>query len=239
MPQLTLSGRFGEVPAWAAIPGGDGPWPGVVVIHDADGMGDDVRDHAAWLAEAGYLAVAPDLYRGGSKVRCMVRIMWDMARGKEERATDAIGTTRRWIATHDRCTGKVGVIGFCMGGGFALMVAPSGDFDASAPNYGAMTKAVRERLPDACPIVASFGGRDPTLKGAAAELEALLTEYGIPHDVKEYPDAGHGFMNQHDEDEMPWLFTVLGRLSRTGYDPEATKDARRRIISFFDEHLRV
>jgi carboxymethylenebutenolidase len=89
-------------------------------------------------------------------------------------------------------------------------------------------------LSGACPIVGCFGAKDRTLRGAADRLERALSATGVDHDVKEYPDAGHSFLNDHDSA----LFAVMGRLIGGGYDESATQDARRRIVSFFDKHLK-
>lgn len=237
MPEVTIDAPGGTVPAWLAVPEGPGPWPGVVVLHDANGMGSDVRGHADWLASEGFLALAPDLYRGGAKLRCMVRTMREVASGVDGPAYEAIEAARRHLTGHASGTGRVAVLGFCMGGGFALALAPRGDFDAASVNYGAMTSDVEAALPDACPIVASFGGADPTLRGAADRLEDLLTEHGVPHDVKAYDGVGHGFMNQHPRDEMPWFFALAAQLSNTRFDADATRDARRRIAAFLRAHL--
>ncbi len=237
MPEQILPSRLGDVPTWVARPTGDGPWPGVVVIHDANGMSTDVRNHAQWLATEGFLAAAPDLYRGGAAVRCMFRTMRDLIAGREDSVMTATEAARTLLVKDEHCTGRVGVIGFCMGGGFALMLATRGEYDAASVNYGGLTDDLRTQLPQACPIVASYGARDPTLRGVAGELEQLLTEHGVDHDVKEYPGVGHGFMNKHPKEERPWLLVLLGRLSRTRYDGAATDDARRRILAFFATHL--
>jgi len=76
-----------------------------------------------------------------------------------------------------------------MGGAFALLLAPGRGFTVSSVNYGNVPKDVDKLLASACPIVGSYGAKDPTLRGAAARLEQALIANGVDHDVKEYPDA--------------------------------------------------
>ena len=92
-----------------------------------------------------------------------------------------------------------------------------------------------EFLRNSCPLVGSFGGEDPRLKGAAARLDAALTEVGVDHDVLEYPDAGHSFLNDHSQSVS--LFRIADRLTTAGYHQPSAADARRRIVSFFRKHL--
>lgn len=210
---------------------GPGPHPGVVIVHDALGVGDDVRTIAERFATAGYLAIVPDLYARGGFARCIRSVMRDLRDGRGQ-AFDDVDAARRQLADRADCTGKIGVAGFCMGGAFAILGAARG-FDASAPYYGQLPDDP-SALDGACPVVASFGRKDPTLRGAADKLEGMLQQREVPHDVKEYPDAGHCFANR-----LPLgPFNVLARVAGFGYHHESSEDAWQRVLTFFGEHLR-
>jgi carboxymethylenebutenolidase len=210
---------------------GDGPWPGVVVLHEAFGLNDDIREHAGRLAAAGYLAVAPDLYRGQGMRRCLVATFKALS-AEQGRPFEDIDTVRRELAERSDCTGKVGVIGFCMGGKFALLTAAS--FDVAAPNYGPLPKDLDAAMAGTCPVVASYGARDAGLKGAAAKVEAALERAGVEHDVKEYPDAGHSFFSRLNTGPLNPVMRVAG----LGFHQPSAEDAWGRILRFFDAHLR-
>jgi len=225
------------VGAQCVWPAGPTRRPGVVVLHDAFGVSDDLRRQLAWLASEGFAAVAPDLYRGRAAWRCMVRALREVTSGRDGDVARVVHAAGAWTAAHERCTGHVGVIGFCMGGGFALMVAPSGRFGAASVNYGVMPAGIEARLPQSCALVGSYGGADRTLPGVADRVRTILDAAGVPHDVEEYPGAGHGFLNDHAPGELPWYFASLGRLSGSKHHPEAAADARRRIVTFLGRHL--
>lgn len=237
MSTIAIKTEDSQLSTYVATPAGAGPWPGVCVIHDALGMSQDLRNQADWLASEGYLAAAPDLFDGGTFLGCLRTIMRDFSRG-EGPLFNRVEAARQWLIQHENSTGKVGVIGFCFGGGFALLLAPTGDFAAASVNYGSLPKNADEFLKKACPIVASYGAKDRTLKGAAARLEEVLVAAGVDHDIKEYPDTDHAFMNDHSGDRIPFLIQVVSFLFGGGeHHPESAQDARKRILAFFAQHL--
>ncbi len=149
---------------------------------------------------------------------------------------DAIDAARQRLVIDERCTGRVGIIGYCIGGSFSLLLAPDHRYVVSSVNYGDVPRDVETVLAGACPIVASYGARDRRLRGQAARLEHALQANGVDNDVKEYPDAGHGFLNDHDGRAAAFV-AVVGRLIGVRADEVSAKDARRRIIDFFTRYL--
>jgi carboxymethylenebutenolidase len=234
MPDITfITGDGTRMDAYLAVPPvGTGPWPGVVVIHDGIGFTIDTRMNADRLAAGGYVVLAPDLYSRGGVTRCVKSTFKDMFAG-HGLAFDDIEAARGFLAQRPDTNGKTGIIGFCMGGGFALVAAAKG-FDASSVNYGTLPKELDAALGGACPIVASYGKRDPSIKNGAAALEVALTKAGIDHDVKEYPDAGHGFLNRHNTGPL----NTIMRVSGMAYHHPTAEDAWGRIFRFFETHLR-
>jgi carboxymethylenebutenolidase len=206
----------------------------VLAIHEIFGLDDQFRRHCERLAEAGYLTLGLDLFSDGGPRRCIVTTMRALSRGQGKPLAD-IEAGRRWLLDSPDSTGKVGVIGFCMGGGFALLTAPRG-FDVSAANYGKAPTHPTEALDGACPVVASYGGRDPLMLGQARRVEKGLAAAGAPHDLKVYPGAGHSFLN--DEMVGPRALQPIERVLNVGPKPEAARDAWARIERYFATYLR-
>jgi carboxymethylenebutenolidase len=215
-----------------ARPTADGSWPGVVMLHEVFGLDDVLRRHAARLASAGYVVYAPDLLGDGFRLACMIRVFRSL-QNQRGSAFEVIEAVRVRVAADAECSGRVGVIGFCMGGGFALLVAARG-FDAASINYGPIPGNVDDILRGACPTVASYGERD-RLFDAVPRLEAALIANDIPHDLKTYPTGGHSFLN--DEPNGPRVFRHLAKIAHVGPDPTAAADAWPRIEAFFAEQL--
>jgi carboxymethylenebutenolidase len=237
MPDVSLGsvpGGSSTLAAYTARPAGTGPFPGVVAIHEAFGLDDNVRRQVDKLAGLGYLTVGPDLYSDGGARKCILSTFRAMTTGRGKAINDIEAARQHLLADPD-CNGKVGIIGFCMGGGFALVTSTSG-FDAAAPNYGMVPRNAEKALAGACPIVASYGGSDAMMIGMPKKLERALTTLGVEHDVKSYPGVGHSFLNVTTE-VGPKPLRPLMRITNVKPNPEAAADAWARIEAFFAEHL--
>ncbi|MDH6532229.1 carboxymethylenebutenolidase [Aurantimicrobium minutum] len=224
----------GSIPGLFALPEGEGPFPALVMVHEVFGIDESMTSQVMRMASAGYLVLMPDLYSRGGMRQCLKATFRALVDGTGQAYLD-VEAAREFLRARSDCTGKVGVVGFCMGGGFALQLVSRG-YDAAAVNYGQAAKDLDAQLVGACPIVASFGGKDLSLRGAGPKLEAALERAGIPHDVKVYPDASHAFMNPTQAGPKalrPFMNTVVGFKPR----PEDAADAWQRIETFFAEHL--
>ncbi len=231
MAPITIDTPDGPIDAWLDVPEGPGPFPAVVVVHDAFGYGPDCQAISRRIANAGYLALTPNLYARGGRARCITRVMRELLT-QRGRSLDDILAARDHLLGLPQSAGTVGIAGFCMGGQFALVLSPKG-FGASAPFYGApLPRNLERTLSGACPIVASFGRRDPLGIGAPEKLRRTVDAHNITADIKVYPDVGHSFANQ-----LP--AQPLLRVAGFGYNEAATEDAWSRVFSFFGEHLQA
>lgn len=207
------------------------PRPGMLLIYEALGMNDEMARVARDLADEGWTVLIPDLFARGATPVCVARCLKTVATGKGA-PLDDLDAARRWLAALPGVDGeRMGVIGFCLGGGFALLLAMTGKYQASAPFYGIAPK----QMPRSCPVVASYGGRDLVLTKDPDRLRANLERLDVPHDVKVYPEAGHSFHTQAPGrvTEMIGPYTPL----RIGYDEPSARDAHRRVVAFFRKHL--
>ncbi len=231
METITIDAPDGPIDALLSVPDGPGPWPGVVLVHDAIGYKPDNERISRRVAAAGYIAITPNMFARGGLARCITRVFRDLLT-KRGRALDDILAARDHLLALPQASGTVGIAGFCMGGQFALVMSPKG-FGASAPFYGTpLPRNLSATLNGACPIVASFGRRDPIGIGAAAKLQKVVDDKHIDADIKVYPDAGHSFANQ-----LP--AQPLIRVTGFGYHEAAEADAWSRVFGFFGEHLRA
>lgn len=207
---------------YLAVPDGAEKHPGVVVIHEAYGLNDNIKDITRRFAGAGYVALAVDLFAGRNRAVCMARFMSGMLLGSINRygIDDLKDSLTVLSALPEVDPERVGAIGFCMGGGFAIAWACTDSrLGAIAPFYGSNPRPL-EAARRLCPVVGSYPEKDFTA-GAGRALDRALTQEGIDHDIKIYPGARHSFFNDR------------GR----SYDKEAEEDSWRRVLNFFGAHL--
>ncbi len=212
------------------------PHPAVIVVHEIMGLNDDIRQIATRFADSGYVALAPDLVGAGFKPLCIARFMRGMSRVAHGRPYREMRAFHDWLVARPQVDpDRIGMAGFCAGGGFAILYAARGgrELRAVAPFYAGLP-ADMSIIPDVCPVVASYGGRDRTFGSNGPVLEAALEAAGVPHDVKTYPDAGHSFMSRHDG---PLMAAMARGPMRVAHDPDAAEDAWGRMLAFFGEHL--
>jgi carboxymethylenebutenolidase len=205
MTEITL-------PYFLARPVGEDGGPGVVVIHEGNGISSQLLRVCQRLAHEGYVAMAPDLFfrAGGTEARDVVSLMGSIT--AEQTAADVDEAVAR---LRDLGAGAVAVMGFCMGGLLAYRTAlRSPGCDAAVGFYGARIAA--ELGAPRCPTLLFFGGDDEYIP--PADIEAVVAHHD---DTAVYPRAQHGFMR----DRSP------------SYDDEAASDAWRRTIEFLGRHL--
>ncbi len=207
---------------YLALPDGNGPFPGIVVIHEAFGLNDHMRDVTRRFAEAGYAALAADLFTGRNRMLCMTRYMAGLLIGSVNRAgIDDLKATLSYLAKLPEVDARrLGAIGFCMGGGFAVAWACTDSrLKAIAPFYATNPRPL-EAVKRLCPVVGSYPEGDFTA-GAGRALETALSGYEIKHDIKIYPGTRHSFFNDR----------------RPSFDKNAAEDSWRRTLKFFGEHF--
>lgn len=224
---------------YLALPDGvqpEGGWPAMLAIHDIGGFQPDIRRIARRLADSGYVALAPALFDGaGARGICIWRTFRDYQRG-EGPAFERIKAAQDFLGRQPSIdSGRVGITGFCLGGGFAIFYAARGGVRVCAPYYG-NTPETAEQLRRVCPVVAGFGEDDKPFVEKGRRLARHLEALGVPHDVKIYPGVRHAYMNDHGLG--PFLSSIAqGPPLYAAYNEAAAEDSWRRMLDFFAEHL--
>jgi carboxymethylenebutenolidase len=209
--------------AYLAVPDGDGPHPGVVVIHEVFGLTDNIRDIARRFARDGYAALAVDLFTDHSRAVCMAQLMGSMVTGREPAPIkDLVASLDYLITLPEVDPERVGAIGFCMGGGFAIAWGRRDRrLCAIAPFHGTNPRPL-EAVRRMCPVVGSYPGKDLTAR-SGRKLDRHLASLGVARDIKVYPGARHSFFNDTGK----------------AYDAGAAADAWQRTLDFFAEHVQA
>lgn len=208
---------------YLALPDGPGPHPGVVVVHEAYGLNDNIRDVCRRLAGEGYAALGVDLFEGRNPALCMARVFAGaMAGNLNHYGVPALkGALGRLSGQPGVDPSRIGAVGFCMGGSVVLTWACSDDRLAAIAAFYGTAPRPREAISRMCPVVGSWPDKDITTR-AAGVLETRLNAAGVPHDLKVYQGTRHSFFNDQ------------GR----SYHPAAAADSWRRVLAFFAEHVR-
>ena len=200
-----------------------GALPGVIVIHEWWGLNDNIRAMTRRLAGEGYQALAVDLY-GGEKADNPDAAMKLVNAVMQNRAAAEENLRRAVAYLESKGAPKIGVIGWCFGGGWSLataLLAPD-KIDATVIYYGHLETDPAKLATIKSPILGLFGAEDKSIPVASVrEFEGALKKLGKPVEIKIYDGAGHAFANP----------------SGGNYRPEAAKDAWQRTTAFFTRHL--
>lgn len=226
---LTFGGA--SMRCFVATPEGRGPHPAVVVIQHAGGVDEFVQKMSERFAQAGFVALSPDLYHRDDSAAAD-DAMTRMSRLRDRTIIEDVNAAIAHARTLDEVRGdRVGITGFCMGGRVAYLMATQSDaLRACVVFWGGniLTPWGQGESPFAmstnigCPILGIFGADDGNPNQAdVAKIDAELTRLGKPHEFHSYAGAGHAFMN----------------VGRPSYREEASNDAWVKCVEFFGRHL--
>ncbi len=220
-----------KMPASLARPANAGKLPGLLFIYEAFGLTGEMQRVANDFAGAGYAVMIPDLFKRGSWFSCVRKAISDIKAGQGRNVQDLL-EAREWLSKQDFVDpDHIAVIGFCMGGGFALILAKTGLFYVAAPFYG----QAPAKLDGACPVVGSYGGRDKPMLPEFEKLKNEVERLKIPSDLKLYPEAGHNFMNGLPNKVLSFISSISP--IHGGYNPAAAADATERVLAFLRSHM--
>jgi len=212
------------IEGFLAVPEQPGRYPGVIVIHEWWGLNDWVKEQTQKIAEQGYVVLAVDLYRG--KTATDPNEAHELMRGlPQDRAVRDMQAAFDYLAARKDVNGRIGSVGWCMGGGYSLQLAiHQPRLSACVVNYGALPTDPNDIQQIGAPVLGNFGGQDHGITPADVKaFQKSLTALGRYVDIKIYDDAGHAFENPNNQ---------------TGYKPADSADAWARTIAFLKKALR-
>ena len=206
-------------------PSGNGPFPALIVIHEWWGLNDWVKEQASKLAEQGYVTLAIDLYRG--KVATTPDMAHEIMRGvPDDRAARDLHAAVEFLAAQSNVSkNKIGVIGWCMGGGYALNAAlHESTLKAAVINYGHLATDPAQLASINAAILGIFGGKDRGIPvDDINKFADALKKAGKKVEIKIYPDAGHAFENPNNKE---------------GFRADDAADAWKRTVAFLAAELK-
>jgi carboxymethylenebutenolidase len=217
-------------------PAASGTYPGVIVIMEAFGLNDHIKDVANRFAQNGFLAIAPDMYtrEGAPDENNMDSVIKTMFSVPDSQAMADLDSAALYLKGQPDSNGKVGAIGFCSGGRYTLMIGcNSSNVNACVDSAGGfiIQDEHTEQRPVSpidmvqnlgCPLLALFGEEDPNPSPAHAErLQAELDKYGKTYEFVMYRNAGHAFFADY----------------RPSYRAAAAQDMWHRVLGFYGKYL--
>lgn len=211
-----------KTPGYLAQPAADKQCPAVVVIQEWWGLVPHIKEVTEGFAAQGYIALAPDLYHGQQADEPDEARKLAMALDRDQAVAEISAAVRYLKGLPAVRPKKVGVVGWCMGGGLALSAAADdGEIAAAVCFYGRpLAKTDTTRL--ATPVLGLYASEDHGISVESVHaFEAELAQYGVPHEVHVYEGAHHAFFND----------------TRSVYDPTAAEDAWRRTLAWFRKYL--
>jgi carboxymethylenebutenolidase len=214
----------GSIKGYLVRPANTTKLPAIVVVHENRGLNPYIEDVARRLAIANFIAFAPDAltsaggYPGDEEKAAALFAKLDRGKMTEDFLAAAI-----WLKSRSDCTGKVGAVGFCFGGGVVnqLAVRMGGDLAAAVPFYGSQPSAA-DAAKIKAPINAQYGELDARITDGWPAFDTALTEAHVTHEGHIYKGANHGFHN----DTTP------------RYDEAAAKEAWQHTLDWFNKYLR-
>ena len=246
------------MPAFISRPK-EGKYPGIIVIHEAFGLNEQIRGVAKRYAKEGYTTIAPNLFtRNGDimnekNIESTMRYMWTVPPDKrndpntiqelmnkmseterkvanifflgrekmeKEMAKDLLDC-RSYLSSLDFVNKKLGIMGFCMGGGLTYQLSTLYPFSASVPFYGANPKPLESVENISGPILAFYAGEDERINAGVPSLVEAMVKYKKQFSLKIYKGAQHSFFNE----------------TRPSYNKEAASDAWESSLAFFNKNL--
>jgi len=225
--QQSVTFPSGDATAQAVLylPQGAGPHPALILIHEWWGLNDWVKQQAAGYAAKGYVTLAVDLYRG--KVATTPDLAHELSRGlpQDQGVRDLTAAMTYLAGRKDVAHDRIGAVGWCMGGGYALQLAiASPALKAVAINYGSLATDKASLAQIHAAVLGNFGGQDHGIPPESVHaFQAAMQSLGKPVDAKIYPQAGHAFENSTNQ---------------AGYRADDAQDAFARMDRFFAQKLR-
>jgi len=223
--KIEFAGPQGSIKAYVAMPRKPkSKLPGILVIHENRGLNEHIEDVARRAAVGGYIAIAPDGLSVAGGAPADQEAARDLfAKQDPARIAGDVLAAVPWLVANPQCDGKIGVVGFCYGGGLALRAAIEAEgVDAAVCFYGRQL-SVDETKRLKVAVLLNYAGSDERVNAGIAEFRAALDAVGAPYSLNMYPGTQHGFHNDS---------------SSARYNEPAAKLAWSRTMGFFDTYLK-